>query len=1264
MSQLITERDIRRALMDLFRFLEDEADFESAADAADALVQVESIVQSYQDWLNTSPDHFEAIAVLLRIKSAVDLANFAVTSPDSEAFAQALSDLLGQAQAVLPQAEVIRSQIVDVRDEVRDALDTGQNKFSEVRIIDGQLRFEWPDGSKYTVPGKVVGPAFTPNVSVATLADRAIYDDEPRIAPDGSVFAVLVNDTQELFVKESDASGDWSDGFKIGGPPGETLTDLTYDEATGLVEVVTSAGFTYELGPVKGDDGRGIANALKESGELILVMDDGEEISTGIVDGADGADGADGVDGGDGLNVYSGDTDPDDTFGVDGELFVVLEGDRVRFLRKEDGTWVQKAQITTPQPDAPPDVIEGVTAVGGEDATGDPERITVSWTVADDPDVAGYRVYFSEVSGGPYSLRTTINNPNFNTFNDNDLGSEVTRYYVVTAFNSFNVESDFSAEVFATTDDIIPPDPPQNVSASGGDEVVVLQWDVGQESDLDRYWIYRSETDGFTPSASNLIIDVSASSGNSTQSYTDTGRTNGVRYYYRIKAVDEAGNISDPSAQVDAMARDDVPPAAPTNLSATGGELEVALAWDANTEDDLLQYRVYRQNSSVWDQIATVPAGTEAYTDEDVAFGQEYTYRLRAEDTSQNLSDPSATATAQVNPDTSPLPAPQNVSATGGDEQIDLDWSAVAAASHYKIQRAPGLNAASGFVQIDKVTSTSYTDALAGEFGESFTYRLIATDEVNSRADSEPSATASATTNEQNQMDAPTGLSATGAEQEITVTWDTVSGATYRLEADRGTGFELLSADASSPYVHSDLGNEESVSYRLRAEDAVGDKAPSTWVEVSATTDPAALPTVSVLNPSEGALLEAGSTFDIDVAWSAGTNSVVAVRITYDNATQTISNPSESPVSTTTTAVLDAEVIEVEVEDSEGLKVTSTRNIVVAEPATVNITSPLPDTTYGDGASINVEASVLIGTYPVDTVKILYAGGETVMSGSGTTYAGSVSAVVGENTLTVEVTDTAGFVSTDTVTIQALDFVTIGGLSWSPDDPPFEGTTPDVTPTGIEEGGYTIEEVQLMFWNTTTPVASMAGQTPWTGTVLEELEVGTLTLGWRVKATSGDQEEYEFTIGPYSVEVQPQPDPSITLVQPEKGTVLTEGVEASLESDLTVHFGEALESVTYEIQRVADEWIVITNDPSTALTQGVEAELQSSVHVPAGETLESITYTIESVTPAPPPDPSIEITAPDPSVILTTGVEASLESDIVLPDGETLESITYTVEVL
>ena len=189
----------------------------------------------------------------------------------------------------------------------------------------------------------------------------------------------------------------------------------------------------------------------------------------------------------------------------------------------------------------------------------------------------------------------------------------------------------------------------------------------------------------------------------------------------------------------------------------------------------------------------------------------------------------------------------------------------------------------------------------------------------------------------------------------------------------------------------------------------------------------------------------------------------------------------------------------------------------------------------------------------------------------------------------------------------------ISEINWSPDDPPFEGTTPDVQPASVDAGEYTIQSIQLVFAGTDTPVASEATEAPWVGTVFEELEAGEFDVEWLTTAEGGG-DVLEFRSDPITVEVVLQDDPEIALVQPEKGTVLTQGVETSLESDLTVHFGETLDTVTYQPVRVANNWIEVTSpDPSTILTQGVETELEASIHVPAGETLESVTYTVEAL---------------------------------------------------
>jgi hypothetical protein len=79
--------------------------------------------------------------------------------------------------------------------------------------------------------------------------------------------------------------------------------------------------------------------------------------------------------------------------------------------------------------------------------------------------------------------------------------------------------------------------------------VINLSWNADtapQNCTIAGYNIYRSTTSGFAPSSANLIAhDVTATS------YSDGGRSPSTTYYYRVEAVDAAGN-SAPSAQASA----------------------------------------------------------------------------------------------------------------------------------------------------------------------------------------------------------------------------------------------------------------------------------------------------------------------------------------------------------------------------------------------------------------------------------------------------------------------------------------------------------------------------------------------------------------------------------------------------------------------------------------------------------------------------------------------------------------------------------------
>ena len=82
---------------------------------------------------------------------------------------------------------------------------------------------------------------------------------------------------------------------------------------------------------------------------------------------------------------------------------------------------------------------------------------------------------------------------------------------------------------------------------------------------------------------------------------------------------------------------DTTKPSVPGNLTATASVWQVALNWNASTDNvGVTGYRIYRGGT----QIGTVGT-TTSYTDTTVAPNTSYSYTVRAEDAAGNLSDPS-----------------------------------------------------------------------------------------------------------------------------------------------------------------------------------------------------------------------------------------------------------------------------------------------------------------------------------------------------------------------------------------------------------------------------------------------------------------------------------------------------------------------------------------------------------------------------------------------------------------------------------------------
>ena len=177
-----------------------------------------------------------------------------------------------------------------------------------------------------------------------------------------------------------------------------------------------------------------------------------------------------------------------------------------------------------------------------------------------------------------------------------------------------------------------PPDKPKNLSATASHDSVTLTWDEPGDDSITGYVILR-RIPGVDPEGHfNVLV---ANTGTAATTYTDNTVSAETRYTYRIKAINEAG-----TSERSRWSHIDVPaapvPDKPTGLEATESHGQVVLTWDDPGDDSITGYvilRRVRENDTGGDfSVLVADTGTAAltYTDDTVAAGTTYTYRIKA----------------------------------------------------------------------------------------------------------------------------------------------------------------------------------------------------------------------------------------------------------------------------------------------------------------------------------------------------------------------------------------------------------------------------------------------------------------------------------------------------------------------------------------------------------------------------------------------------------------------------------------------------------
>jgi len=190
---------------------------------------------------------------------------------------------------------------------------------------------------------------------------------------------------------------------------------------------------------------------------------------------------------------------------------------------------------------------------------------------------------------------------------------------------------------------VVPPRPPVFTQALGDDRKITLKWVSNREPDLDYYQLYRADDEtaargirSMTPITMMLGPVGSRDDRPAEVMWSDENLPGAITFYYRLVAVDDAGNKSEPSQAIAARAFDDHHPPPPDwNPPVPGANPnEVTLSWTSQLPD--LSTIVQRQivGLATWDNISPwLSRGVYAFTDTTRAPGLIFTYRLKVRDT-------------------------------------------------------------------------------------------------------------------------------------------------------------------------------------------------------------------------------------------------------------------------------------------------------------------------------------------------------------------------------------------------------------------------------------------------------------------------------------------------------------------------------------------------------------------------------------------------------------------------------------------------------
>jgi fibronectin type 3 domain-containing protein len=248
--------------------------------------------------------------------------------------------------------------------------------------------------------------------------------------------------------------------------------------------------------------------------------------------------------------------------------------------------------------------------------------------------ITGFRLYRSARPEGTKQKIYEGKNPQERSFTDNS--PELTNYYVLSVYDT-ETEKFSTGQTYAELIDSVPPVAPTGFAGKIDSlGVVRLSWQPNTDSDIHGYRVYRSNRPDFefllVHPAEILKTD-----------FTDTIniKTLTKEIYYRLKAIDLRGNMSEFSKILELKRPDIIPPVAPVIQKTTAEKDGISIIFYNSSSSDVVRHHIYRKDetNTAFVLIASIdmpamPEKTTIYLDKDIQSGDNYIYQILAEDDS------------------------------------------------------------------------------------------------------------------------------------------------------------------------------------------------------------------------------------------------------------------------------------------------------------------------------------------------------------------------------------------------------------------------------------------------------------------------------------------------------------------------------------------------------------------------------------------------------------------------------------------------------